>query len=337
MSSPLSPELRNRLARRLERGLPRCARPYATLAEALGTREDLVLAQVRAWKAEGLFRRFGLIVHHRALGINANLMLVLDIPDSQVDAAGLALTREPAITLCYRRRRSLPQWPYNLFCMIHGTSRTAVQAQADAILQRHGLADRPHACLFSLRAFKQRGGRYAPPGPDKETGMPDREVPPEFPPGAPEQETSLDTMDRLILNRLQRGLPLVRHPWEALGAELGLDPDRIRARLEDWLADGTLTRFGPMFDIEPLGGAFTLAALSAPEDRFDAVAGQLRAMPEVAHNYRREHFWNMWFVLACESPGHLDRTLTAIESVTGLAVLNLPKEETYHVGLHLPL
>ncbi|WP_323025123.1 hypothetical protein [Castellaniella sp.] len=337
MNSPLSPELRNRLARRLERGLPRCARPYAALAEALGTREDLVLAQIRAWRAEGLFRRFGLVVHHRALGIDANLMLVLDIPDARADATGLALAREPAITLCYQRRRSPPRWPYNLFCMIHGTSRTTVQAQADAILRRHGLADLPHACLFSLRAFKQRGGRYASPNPDRESGMPDPEVSLECPPGAPKQETSLDAAGRRILNRLQRGLPLVRYPWEALGAELGLDPDHIRARLADWLANGTLTRFGPMFDIEPLGGAFTLAALSVPEDRFDSVADLLREMPEVAHNYRREHFWNMWFVLACESPGHLDRTLAAIEAATRLTVLNLPKDETYHVGLHLPL
>jgi len=162
MNGPLSPKLRNRLARRLEHSLPRCPRPYAALAEALGTREDLVLAQVRAWQAEGLFRRFGLVVHHRALGIDANLMLVLDIPDTQVDAAGLALAQESAITLCYRRHRNPPQWPYNLFCMLHGTSRAAVQAQADAILRRHGLADRPHASLFSLRAFKQRGGHYAP-------------------------------------------------------------------------------------------------------------------------------------------------------------------------------
>lgn len=161
MNPPLPAELASRLAQLLERGLPHCPRPYAALADRLGTQESRVLDQVRAWQAEGLFRRFGLVIHHRALGIHANLMLVLDVPDEQVEATGIALAREPAITLCYQRRRSPPHWPYNLFCMIHGTSRDAVHAQADAILQRHGLQGLPHAHLFSLRAFKQRGGRYA--------------------------------------------------------------------------------------------------------------------------------------------------------------------------------
>ena len=89
-----------------------------------------------------------------------------------------------------------------------------------------------------------------------------------------------------------------------------------------------------MFDIERLGGAFTLAALSVPEDRFDQVAELLAAMPEVAHNYRREHAWNMWFVLGCATPQGIADTITRIEAETGLPVLNLPKEETYHVGLH---
>ena len=89
-----------------------------------------------------------------------------------------------------------------------------------------------------------------------------------------------------------------------------------------------------MFDIERLGGAFTLAALSVPEDRFDAVAELLAAMPEVAHNYRREHAWNMWFVLGCATPQGIADTIARIEAETSLPVLNLPKEETYHVGLH---
>lgn len=99
----------------------------------------------------------------------------------------------------------------------------------------------------------------------------------------------MDELDRRLINRLQHGLPLVRHPWQALAEELGADPQTLRERVQALLDDGTLTRFGPMFDIERLGGAFTLAALSVPEDRFDAVAELLAAMPEVAHNYRREH------------------------------------------------
>ncbi|WP_312234466.1 Lrp/AsnC family transcriptional regulator, partial [Stutzerimonas nitrititolerans] len=143
----------------------------------------------------------------------------------------------------------------------------------------------------------------------------------------------MDDLDRRLINRLQHGLPLVKQPWQALADELGSDPHTLRARVQALLEDGTLTRFGPMFDIDRLGGAFTLAALSVPEERFDAVAAQLDALPEVAHNYRREHEWNMWFVLGCETPEGIAETIARIESLTGLPVLNLPKEETYHVGL----
>lgn len=147
----------------------------------------------------------------------------------------------------------------------------------------------------------------------------------------------MDELDRRLINRLQHGLPLVRHPWQALAEELDVDATQLRARVQALLDDGTLTRFGPMFDIERLGGAFTLAALSVPETRFDAVAAQLDAMPEVAHNYRREHPWNMWFVLGCATPQGITDTIARIESQTGLPVLNLPKEKTYHVGLHFPV
>ena len=147
----------------------------------------------------------------------------------------------------------------------------------------------------------------------------------------------MDDFDRQLINRLQHGLPLVRHPWRALADELGADPQQLRTRVQALLDDGTLTRFGPMFDIERLGGAFTLAALSVPEERFDAVAAQLDVMPEVAHNYRREHAWNMWFVLGCATSQGIADTIAQIETQTGLPVLNLPKEETYHVGLHFPV
>lgn len=149
--------------------------------------------------------------------------------------------------------------------------------------------------------------------------------------------TELDDFDRRLLNRLQHGLPLVRHPWQALAGELGATPERIRQRLQELLDDGTLTRFGPMYDIEQLGGAFTLAAMQVPAERFDEVAQLLERMPAVAHNYQREHEYNMWFVLATATPQGITDTIGEIEQLTGLSVLNLPKETTYHVGLHFPL
>ncbi|AZC18175.1 Lrp/AsnC family transcriptional regulator [Pseudomonas sp. CMR5c] len=147
----------------------------------------------------------------------------------------------------------------------------------------------------------------------------------------------MDELDRRLVNRLQLGLPLVPEPWQVLAQELCSDSQVLRQRVQRLLDDGTLTRFGPMFDIERLGGAFTLAALCVPEERFEAVAALLEAMPEVAHNYRREHAWNMWFVLGCASERELRQTLRRIEQDSGLAVLNLPKEETYHVGLYFPV
>ena len=147
----------------------------------------------------------------------------------------------------------------------------------------------------------------------------------------------MDELDRQLINRLQHGLPLVRQTWQQVAEELHSHPSELLDRLYALLEDGVLTRFGPMFDIERLGGAFTLAALAVPEARFDAVAEQLNALPQVAHNYRREHRWNMWFVLACATAQELAATLSDIEALTGLAVLNLPKEHTYHVGLYFPV
>ncbi|MBK5395350.1 Lrp/AsnC family transcriptional regulator [Pseudomonas sp. TH39(2020)] len=147
----------------------------------------------------------------------------------------------------------------------------------------------------------------------------------------------MDDLDRRLINRLQLGLPLVRHPWRVLAAELESSSTELLDRLHTLLDDGVLTRFGPMFDIERLGGAFTLAALAVPEERFDDVAEQLHDLPEVAHNYRREHAWNMWFVLGCATEHAITETLQRIETLTGLPLLNLPKEETYHVGLYFPV
>ncbi|MNM70690.1 hypothetical protein D3C81_823270 [compost metagenome] len=154
----------------LEKGLPLTRRPYRELAERIGANEVQVLQQVQHWSDNGLFRRLGLVVNHRALGFTANAMLVLDIDDDQVDAIGQRLGQEPAISLCYRRPRRLPHWRFNLFCMIHGRERAQVEQQVRALLERHSLHDRPHHMLFSLRAFKQCGARYTPPPGKQDAG-----------------------------------------------------------------------------------------------------------------------------------------------------------------------
>ncbi len=143
--------------------------------------------------------------------------------------------------------------------------------------------------------------------------------------------------DALLIERLHGGLPLVDRPFAAIAAPLGLDEDMLIERLRSLLSHGLLTRFGPLFQIERAGGLFVLAAMAVPDERYAAVTAQVNAHPEVAHNYRREHAWNMWFVVAVEQPADADAVLAAIEAETGLEVLALPKEREFFVELRLPL
>lgn len=163
MSEPLTVQQALALRRQLETGLPRVSRPYQALAQHLHAQESQVLEQMRQWQEEGLFRRVGLVLNHRALGFTANAMLVLDVPDALIDEVGQRLGKAPGITLCYQRPRRLPHWRYNLFCMVHGRQRDQVEAHIQGLLDAYLLADLPHQWLFSTQAFKQCGGRFAPP------------------------------------------------------------------------------------------------------------------------------------------------------------------------------
>lgn len=147
----------------------------------------------------------------------------------------------------------------------------------------------------------------------------------------------LDTVDRRLINRLQEGLPLEPRPYAAVAGELGIAEGDLLYRLERLREGGVLSRFGPMYHAERLGGGLTLAALAVPEADYERVSDAVNAFPEVAHNYRREHPLNMWFVLATETPACIDEVIAAIEAATGLPVYNMPKEEEFHVRLHLPV
>lgn len=154
------------LARRLQGGLELVAQPFAGLATALGTHENFIVDNLERWLENGILRRFGVVVRHHELGLAANAMCVWDVPDDKVSVLGRALAAEPAVTLCYRRPRVLPGWPYNLFCMIHGHARDEVLAAREDICRRHGLQELRQDVLFSRRRFKQTGARYLV---DKET------------------------------------------------------------------------------------------------------------------------------------------------------------------------
>lgn len=145
----------------LERGLPLVARPFAEVGRAVGLGEAEVIARLEALRAAGIMARFGIVVRHRELGYRANAMVVWDVPDARVTELGRRLARFPFVTLCYRRLRRPPAWPYNLFCMIHGRDRAAVEGQIETMVREEGLAGIPRATLFSSRRFKQCGARYA--------------------------------------------------------------------------------------------------------------------------------------------------------------------------------
>ena len=143
----------------------------------------------------------------------------------------------------------------------------------------------------------------------------------------------LTELERAVINRLQGGFPIAERPFANVAAELGTEEATLILTIQNLLDRGYLTRFGPMYHAERLGGALTLAALRVPDEDFDRVANEVNAFPQVAHNYKRDHEFNMWFVLATETPEELARTLRQIEERTGLEVYDFPKEEEFFIGL----
>ncbi|WP_428354599.1 Lrp/AsnC family transcriptional regulator [Methyloprofundus sp.] len=145
----------------------------------------------------------------------------------------------------------------------------------------------------------------------------------------------MDTIDRAIINTLQIGFPICNSPYKRVADDLKLSEQELLDRLKALINSGILSRFGPMFHAEHMGGALTLAAVKAPEQDFDNIAETINTFPEVAHNYAREHDLNMWFVLATETPEQINQVIANIEEKTGLTVYNMPKIQEYFVGLKL--
>ena len=149
------------LAAALEPGLDLTSRPYAQLGSACGLSESETLGRIECLVTAGVIRRFGVVVRHQELGYRANAMVVWDVPDAEVAEVGRRLGQEASVTLCYRRPRRLPDWPFNLFSMVHGRDRESVLQELDRITQTLGLESVRHQPLFSCRRFKQCGARYA--------------------------------------------------------------------------------------------------------------------------------------------------------------------------------
>ena len=145
----------------IQGGLPVVSQPYAEIAKRLGLTQQAVINRLQTLQDDGLIKRMGVVVKHRALGYRANAMVVWDVPDADIERVGKLLADENCVTLCYQRPRRLPDWPYNLFCMIHGRARDSVLQRIELIIDAHGLHDIAHDILFSTRSFKQCGARYA--------------------------------------------------------------------------------------------------------------------------------------------------------------------------------
>ncbi len=150
-----------RLIAALESGLPLSMRPYLDVGTELMLSEASVIGRIRDMIVQGVISRFGVVVRHRRLGYTANAMAVWDIDDDQVAHIGTTLAAHPAVTLCYSRLRQQPDWPYNLFCMIHSRAREEALSVIDELNADCELAALPQAVLFSRRCFKQRGAIYS--------------------------------------------------------------------------------------------------------------------------------------------------------------------------------
>jgi DNA-binding Lrp family transcriptional regulator len=148
---------------------------------------------------------------------------------------------------------------------------------------------------------------------------------------------ALSQLQRDFLNRFQGGFPLTERPYLHVAPMLGTDEATLISTVRGLLDDGTLSRFGPLYDVERLGGRVTLAALSVPGRDFDRVAAIVNALPQVAHNYRRDHELNMWLVLATPGEEELRRTILRIGSLTGLPLYNFPKLREFHLGFWILL
>ncbi len=145
----------------------------------------------------------------------------------------------------------------------------------------------------------------------------------------------MDDLERRVINDLQGGFPICERPFEDMALRLRTSEQELMACIGRLLERGVLTRFGPLYHAERMGGALTLAAMRIPRADFEQAAAVVNAMPEVAHNYARDHAYNMWFVLATETPRQQDEAIARIERDTGHPVYNLPKIAEYFLDLKL--
>lgn len=147
----------------VQEGFPLVTRPYQALAQAWGATEKTVLDILAHWLNTGIVKRYGAVVRHHELGYRANAMWVLDIPAADLQSLAHQLAAAPEVRLCYERPRRGSEWPYNLFCMVHGKSRESVLAIIARLSEQFALHRFGNDVLIGEHRYKQRGAWYAPP------------------------------------------------------------------------------------------------------------------------------------------------------------------------------
>ncbi len=150
-----------RLMLATQAGLPLVPRPYDELARTLGIGADEVIARLQRMLDSGRIRRIGAVPNHYAIGYKANGMSVWDVDDAVVDAFGERVGALEFVTHCYRRPRKRPEWPYNLFAMVHGATREEVREKVEVIATLLGNACRARDILFSTAILKKTGLRLS--------------------------------------------------------------------------------------------------------------------------------------------------------------------------------
>lgn len=146
----------------------------------------------------------------------------------------------------------------------------------------------------------------------------------------------LSALEKVLLNDYQHDFPLCAEPFRVIAEQCGVTVDDVLATLQSLHDRGLVSRVGPVFAPRRVG-ASTLAALAVPEESLDEVAALVSSIEEVNHNYRREHAFNLWFVVTAPDAARVQAVLDRIGQDTGLAVLDLPLECSFHIDLGFPL
>jgi DNA-binding Lrp family transcriptional regulator len=147
---------------------------------------------------------------------------------------------------------------------------------------------------------------------------------------------AIDATDAAIIDDYQSGFPVAERPFRRVGEALGIGETEALERVERLREAGIFRRFGAVLN-PPVIGSSTLAAVRAPEDRFQEIAEAVNGHRQVNHNYRRDHEWNMWFVVTAGSLDRRDEILGEIEERTGCEVLNLPMLTDFYIDLEFPV